>query len=237
MNVTVFRGPGLFGNAQVDRINVGSQASHYDQIAEGWYHRRHWTRFRRELDEMAERWNGGRLLNVGCAHGPDFLPFRRGFDLWGLDFSAEMLRLALRYSRKLHLEVSPVRGDARWLPFSDGSFDWAIAVAVYHNIEGHGARLKAFAELRRVLRPGGEAFITVWNRWQPRFWLAGREVLVPWRVKGDAVQRYYYLFSRGELARMLRQAGLEPLRIRGEASYRFPLKAFSRNICVLARKA
>lgn len=209
----------------------------YDAVADGWYHRRHWTRFRHELEEVAARWKGGRLLNVGCAHGPDFLPFRSGFDLWGLDCSGEMLRLARRYSRKFRLEVSPVRGDAGWLPFCDGSFDWAIAVAVYHNIEGHEARLKAFAELCRVLRPGGEAFITVWNRWQPRFWFAGREVLVPWRTGQGAVQRYYYLFSSAELARMLRRAGLQPLRIGWEASYRFPVKSFSRNICVLARKA
>ena len=46
----------------------------YDEIAESWYGLRHWTRFRQELEEVAARWETGTLLNVGCAHGPDFLP-------------------------------------------------------------------------------------------------------------------------------------------------------------------
>ncbi|MEW6034594.1 MAG: class I SAM-dependent methyltransferase [Chloroflexota bacterium] len=205
-------------------------------MAEGWYHRRHWTRFRRELEEMAARWQRGRLLNVGCAHGPDFLPFRDGFELWGLDSSSEMLRFALKYRGKHGFEAGLVLGDARWLPYADNAFDWAIAVAAYHNIRGHEGRMRAFAELRRVLRPGGEAFITVWNRWQPRFWLGGKEVLVPWKTRGSTVRRYYYLFSRRELVGCLERSGLEVMRVFPGEGYHFPMAAFSRNICVLVRK-
>jgi len=90
--------------------------------------------------------------------------------------------------------------------------------------------------LRRVLKPGGEAFITVWNRWQPRFWLSRREVAVPWRKKGETVYRYYYLFSYGELERLVQEAGFEVLKSFPESAYRFPIKFFSRNICLLVRK-
>ncbi|MDP2744813.1 MAG: class I SAM-dependent methyltransferase [Dehalococcoidia bacterium] len=209
----------------------------FDHIAESWYGRRHWPLLRRELEEMARRWKKGRLLNVGCAHGPDFPPFREGFDLWGVDISGKMLRLARKYSGKFGFIANLVLADARSLPFHDGTFDRAIAVASYHHIEGQQERRQAFEELRRVLKPGGEAFLTVWNRWQPRFWLKPKELMVPWRTKGEVFHRYYYLYSASELRKALTAAGFEVVSIAPEKAYTFPLKVFSRNICALVRKS
>lgn len=208
----------------------------FDQIAPSWYNFRHRTIFRRELGVLAQRWQGGRLLNIGCAHGPDFPPFASGFDLHGVDFSGEMLRFARRYSQKFGFAVRLVSADARHLPFADGIFDWAISVATYHHISGEMERRMALEELKRVLKPGGEAFITVWNRWQPRFWWHGPEKAIAWRTKERILYRYYHLFSYPELARLARQAGLEVLRAYPESGYHFPIKLFSRNICLLVKK-
>jgi len=87
------------------------------------------------------------------------------------------------------------------------------------------------------LKPGGEAFITVWNHWQPRFWLKSSEVAVPWRSKDKTLYRYYYLFSYPELEKLAKQAGFEVLKSFPESSYRFPIKFFSRNICLLVRRS
>ena len=179
---------------------------------------------------------GGRLLNVGCAHGPDFLPFAQGFELWGMDSAPGMIRQAMRYSAKFHLQVNLVVADAVCLPFPDNTFDWAISVATYHHIKGSEGRERAFKELLRVLKPGGEAFLTVWNRCQPRFWLRSSEQLVPWRLKGEIVYRYYHLFSYGELKKLLARAGFEIISVFPERRHRFPIKSFSRNICALVRK-
>lgn len=208
----------------------------FDQIAESWYRVRHWPLLREELEELALRWQGGRLLNVGCAHGPDFLPFTQGFELWGIDSSLGMLRQAIRYSAKFKFYVNLVAADARLLPFPDDTFHWAVAVATYHHIQSEAGREKAFAELKRVLKPGAEAFITVWNYGQPRFWLRSREQQVPWRLKGSIVYRYYHLFSYGELRKLLSRVGFEIVRLSPERSYRFPVKTFSRNICALVKK-
>jgi len=59
---------------------------------------------------------------------------------------------------------------------------------------------------------------------------------VPWRTKDKILYRYYYLFSYSELERLVRGAGFTVLKSFPESSYRFPLKAFSRNICLLVRK-
>jgi len=208
----------------------------FDQIAPGWYGFRHWTIFRTELEAIAQRWQRGRLLNIGCAHGPDFLPFRQNFELYGLDFSTEMLNLARKYSQKFNFAVNLVLADVSYLPFTDSTFDWAISVATYHHVKGNEARETALTELRRILKPGGEAFITIWNHWQPRFWLSGREVAVPWRTKEKTLLRYYYLFSYGEMEKLARQAGLKVLRSFPESSYHLPVRYFSRNICLLVKK-
>ena len=146
-----------------------------------------------------------------------------------------MLRFARKYSRKFNFSVSLALADISHLPYADGSFDRAISVATYHHLKGEG-RQAGLAELRRVLEPGGEAFITVWNRWQPGFWFKPKEIAVPWRKKGETLYRYYYLFSYPELEGLVRKAGFEVLKSFPESSYRFPLKFFSRNICLLVRK-
>ena len=207
----------------------------FNQIAPGWYNFRHWSIFRSELEVLAQQWEKGRLLNIGCAHGPDFLPFRQSFELYGVDFSAEMLKFARKYSQKFGFAVNLSLADVCHLPYLDETFDWAISVATYHHITG-GEQQTALNELRRVLKPGGEAFITVWNRWQPRFWFKPREVAVPWRKKGKTLYRYYYLFSYPELERLFKRAGFKVLKSFPESSYRFPLKFFSRNICLLVKK-
>ncbi|OGO40322.1 MAG: SAM-dependent methyltransferase, partial [Chloroflexi bacterium RBG_16_57_8] len=204
--------------------------------APGWYSRRHWTIFRRELEELAQRWQGGRMLNAGCGHGADFLPFCTGFELHGLDFSAAMLRFARKYSAKFNFAVNLVQGDSVSLPFADETFDRAISVATYHHIRGKQQRLAAIRELHRVLKPGGEAFITVWNRWQPAFWLKPRDTYVRWRTKDKELCRYYHLFSRRELEKLVTRAGFRVLRSFAESSYRFPVRLFSRNICLLVMR-
>ena len=216
-------------NKETDLSNV------YDEIAESWYRLRHRTRFMTELTELAARWRGGKLLNIGCAHGPDFLPFKDNYELWGLDSSSSMISLASKYSDKFKFKASLLVADAVSLPFQDKSFDWIISVAAYHHILDKQGRLQAFQELRRVLKPGGQVFLTVWNRWQKDFIGKGKEVIVPWKIQNKQLMRHYYLFTYPEITKLLKSAGLAVMRTYPESNYRFPVKYFSRNICLLAR--
>ena len=208
----------------------------FDRIAESWYNFRHRTIFPVELEELAGRWQRGRLLNVGCAHGPDFPPFSKNFELYGIDVSGKMLELARKYAAKFNYSVNLMQADARELPFTDNYFDWAIAVATYHHIDREEERLKALKELYRVLKPGGEAFITAWNKWQPRFWFSPKDIQAPWKSKNEILNRYYHLFSYREMERLARRAGFEVLKSFPESRYRFPVKTFSKNVCLLVKK-
>lgn len=204
----------------------------FDRIAESWYSRRHYTIFPDELSELSGKWKG-RLLNIGCGHGADFLPFK-GMGFAGLDNSMEMLNNAKKYAGKFGISPFLVLGDASSLPFKTGCFDNAIAIAAFHHLrEGREA---AFTELFRVLKEGGQAFVTVWNKTQPRFLLSGKEVSVPWATSGGKAERYYYLFDYGEITRLAKKSGFEVLKAFPERKHKIPIRELSRNICLLLRK-
>jgi SAM-dependent methyltransferase len=68
------------------------------------------------------------------------------------DISPSMLGALQSSAAELGLEVETVVAEASQLPFPDGSFDLVFGHAVLHHLPDLDA---AFAELARVLRPGG----------------------------------------------------------------------------------
>jgi SAM-dependent methyltransferase len=69
-----------------------------------------------------------------------------------MDISPGMLDVLAANARELGLEVETLAGDAERLDAPDGSFDLVFGHAVLHHIPDLE---RAFAEFRRVLRPGG----------------------------------------------------------------------------------
>jgi tRNA (uracil-5-)-methyltransferase TRM9 len=208
----------------------------FDRIAPSWYNYRHRSIFKSELDSLAAKWKHGKLINLGCGHGADFLPFTDNFELYGVDFSSGMLKMAQKYALKFNYRVSLFQADIRYLPFADNTFDYAISAATYHHVKGKDERLKAFFELKRVLKPGAEAFVTVWNKWQPAFWFKTKDVNIPWKEKDNILLRYYHLFSYNEVKQLAVKAGFKVVASFPEKRYKFPVKYFSKNICLLLKK-
>jgi ubiquinone/menaquinone biosynthesis C-methylase UbiE len=66
--------------------------------------------------------------------------------------------------------VSVLQGDAASLPFSDEAFSSVLAVLVLHHLKSPEQQESAFAEIHRVLRPGG-AFLAfeIGDGWLQRF--------------------------------------------------------------------
>jgi len=99
---------------------------------------------------------GDRVLDVAC--GPGYAAgcaVDRGARAIGVDFSAEMVRLARARRPDLDVRV----GDAQALPFPAGSFDAVVMnFGALHLAEPEAA----FREAARVLAPGGRLAFTVW---------------------------------------------------------------------------
>lgn len=146
---------------------------------------------------------GSILGDVGCGNGK-YAPVLKGIaPLLGCDRSAGLLAEA----RALHsAQAELVLADSLCLPYRDGSFDALICVAVIHHFASDERRLTALAELVRVLRPGGQALVTVWALEQEKRKYSAQDVFVPWHSSTGAVHhRYYHLFCVGELERLAAQ--------------------------------
>ena len=107
--------------------------------------------------EAAEIGPGTRVLEIGSGpgHVADLLA-KAGASVTGVDFSSDMVEVA----QKNHPEISFQQADAEQLPFEAGSFDAVVANFVVH----HLARPEVvFAEVNRVLKPGGRFAFVVWG--------------------------------------------------------------------------
>jgi ubiquinone/menaquinone biosynthesis C-methylase UbiE len=65
-------------------------------------------------------------------------------------------RFAAKVSARMNSSnATVIQGDAAALPFADATFSSAIAILMLHHLRSKELQDSAFAEIRRVLRPGG----------------------------------------------------------------------------------
>jgi demethylmenaquinone methyltransferase/2-methoxy-6-polyprenyl-1,4-benzoquinol methylase len=137
----------------------------------------------------------------------------------GLDFSEAMLDAARRKSS----QVEWVRGDALALPFADGEF---AAATIGFGMRNLADPLRGFAELARVVRPGGRVVCLeltdppAWAAPFARLW-TDRAVPLLGRLIARETDAYRYLPASvhrfppaDELAAVMSRAGLRRVRFR-----------------------
>jgi SAM-dependent methyltransferase len=127
---------------------------------------------------LIRKYAAGKSLDVGCGTG-----YHLGLveDIVGLDPSKEMLEKARGKGKPLVL----AKGEK--LPFRDGTFDTVLCLFSVLNV---CQAEKASQEIRRVLRPGGIAIVSVasaWDRTHMSFWRKLRASPESFRVKNFRV--------------------------------------------------
>ena len=105
---------------------------------------------------------GREVLEVGCGAGVDLIRFARGgARVTGVDLADSAIRLARQNFRHQRLAARLLVADGERLPFADDQFDFVFA----HGVVQYTANDRRLVrEVRRVLRPGGEAVFQVYNR-------------------------------------------------------------------------
>lgn len=147
------------------------------------------------LDCFAEQARGrGPVADVGCGPGQvaRYLA-ERGVPVQGIDLSAEMVASA----RRLSPGIPFAQGDMLALEADDGA--WGGIVAFYAIVHLSPAEVfRAFAEFRRVLRPGGLVLVA---------FHVGDETVHRDEMWGEPVALDFRFFATAEIARRLGEAG------------------------------
>ena len=110
------------------------------------------------------------VLDVGCGRGLLLVGAAKrlttgkavGVDIWNVeDLSGNRPEATLENTRLEGVaeRVEVKDGDARRLPFADGTFDVVVTTGALHNIYNAAERDTAVREIARVLKPGGRLFI------------------------------------------------------------------------------
>ena len=138
---------------------------------------------------------GHRVLDVGCGTGTltrqiyDALPAAAPRRVCGVDAAEAMIAVANRKAGdRPGLEFAAALAEE--LPYPDGSFDRVLSTFFFHHLN-YGLKVKALAEIWRVLRPGGQAALL--------------DVDVPYTLFGKiCAWSGYWLFHQAEIAENIR---------------------------------
>ena len=158
---------------------------------------------------------GGRsVLEIGCGAGVDLVRFARGGALvTGVDLASSAIDLAKANFEQQGLTADLRVADGEHLPLGDASFDFVFA----HGVVQYTADPQRLVdEVRRVLKPGGEAVFQVYNRIS---WLNALSGLMKVGLEHQDAP-VLLKFSIGELRRLV--SGFRDVRIVPE---RFPVKS------------
>lgn len=103
-----------------------------------------------------------------------------------------------------HGTFAAVLGDARALPVADRSFDAALLLGPLYHLVDRGARLRAWAEAIRAVRPGGWVFGAAVSRLSALAWVTVIEPSVaasegtPPEARSPMPDRWRRLIEKGE---------------------------------------
>lgn len=166
-----------------------------------------------------------RVLEVGIGAATDFINFaRNGARLSGVDLTPAAVEHARRRLELERLDAHVEVASAERLPFADNSFDMVYSWGVLH----HAADPECtFAEVRRVLAPGGEARLMLYGR---HSWVAYRRFLFGLLVSlkrrqrpqglGGAIAHFMEspgtrCYTREEIVRAFTVAGFTTIEVEG----------------------
>jgi ubiquinone/menaquinone biosynthesis C-methylase UbiE len=144
----------------VDREHWTRVAAEWTAWARSPKHDASWA-YREALISYIGKGNG-ETLDVGCGEGRVSRELQAlGYRVTATDTVAELVEAARQADSAHEYAVA----DARDLPFKDSSFDLVIAYNVLMDVEDVPATLR---EIRRVVRPTGQLFISVVHPFRDR---------------------------------------------------------------------
>jgi len=121
-----------------------------------------WHYHLRELFDSLQG-SHGKLLEIGCGIGVDSIQLAKcGFDVTAIDLTENALAIAKDYAALRNVAIDFRLGNAENLEFEDSSFDVVYSFGVLHHTPDIESSV---AEVHRVLKPGGKAYIMLYHKY------------------------------------------------------------------------
>ena len=167
----------------------------------------------------AQRWQKAgykELLDFGCGLGRHAIFFaKQGFQVSAFDLAEGAVDSLREWAQAEKLTVDVRQADMLHLPYPDNRFDCIFSYNVISHTDSKGAR-QIMGEIRRVLRPGGEIFLTLCSKETWSFKDAGfpkiDESTVIRLVEGPEMGVPHFFVNLEEIAPLME--GFELLKIR-----------------------
>ncbi|MEV0911252.1 class I SAM-dependent methyltransferase [Streptomyces hokutonensis] len=173
---------------------------------------------------------GQKVLDIGCGTGRFTVPMAAaGARVSGLDISRAMLDVTEGKLAAQGLSADLHEGDMADLPFEDNSFDVVTSMLALMHIPLED-RERVFAEVSRVLKPGGKLVIGVKNSLFEQFFkgdrfaavditdVEGKTLLFTKTRGGTDLTAPWYSFSPHELKALFAASGLIMTHLRGNST-------------------
>lgn len=116
---------------------------------------------------LLHRWKSqgkNKFLDLGCGLGRHTILFAaNGFDVSAFDISPDAINHTANWAQKLGLNIDIKMGDMLNIPFQDESMDCILCMNVISHTDTRGT-YKIADELKRVLKPGGECYLTLGSK-------------------------------------------------------------------------
>jgi SAM-dependent methyltransferase len=116
---------------------------------------------------LAENWlskDFDKFLDLGCGLGRHAIYMAgKGFDVTAVDLSAYSVNYTKEWAIKEKLDIKTDICNMLQLPFEDDSFDCIMAYNVIYHTDTQGFK-ETLREIKRVLKPNGELFVTLLSK-------------------------------------------------------------------------
>jgi SAM-dependent methyltransferase len=212
----------------MDEKQIRGVRESYDRLSEEYARRifgelAHKPLDRELLDRFARETRRGVVCDVGCGPGHVARHLHdAGADAMGLDLSPRMIEIARELNSKMRFET----GDMLALPLASGSLAGVAAFYAIVNIP-ESSLPAVFAEMYRVLRPGGLLLLA--------FHVGGESLFVD-ELWGQRVTMNFYFFETKAIERLLQAAGFTIDDIIERDPYPPEVEHQSRRAYIFARK-
>jgi len=115
----------------------------------------------------AERWKNSEknsILDLGCGLGRHSILFaKKGFKVTAVDLSEFAINHLREWQEKEEVDILSRVSDMKKLPFHDSAFDCVWAYHVISHTDTNGF-LEIIDEIKRVLKPNGEIYLTLCSK-------------------------------------------------------------------------